>query len=72
MNVSSVLTKDYENEPRFQTPGKQTQTNPISKVKMLLRLTINGRRESFGYYADEIEAAELEQYKKEKVQIDNE
>ena len=24
---------------------------------MLLRLTINGRRESFGYYADEIEAA---------------
>jgi hypothetical protein len=24
---------------------------------MLLRLTINGQRESFGYYADEIEAA---------------
>ena len=24
---------------------------------MLLRLTINGRRESFGYYAGEIEAA---------------
>ncbi|MBA7673325.1 hypothetical protein ES703_81520 [subsurface metagenome] len=24
---------------------------------MLLRLTINGRRKSFGYYADEIEAA---------------
>jgi len=24
---------------------------------MLLHLTINGRRESFGYYADEIEAA---------------
>ncbi|HUS74081.1 MAG TPA: hypothetical protein VMY06_13560 [Sedimentisphaerales bacterium] len=23
---------------------------------MLLRLTTNGRRESFGYYADEIEA----------------
>jgi len=30
-------------------------SNPISKAKkMLLRLTINGRRESFGYYADEI------------------
>ncbi len=35
----------------------QTQTKPISKEKMLLRLTINGRRKSFGYYADEIEAA---------------
>ena len=26
---------------------------------MLLRLTINGRRELFGYYADEIEAAKV-------------
>ena len=30
MNVSSVLTKDYENKPCLRTPGKQTQTNPIS------------------------------------------
>jgi len=26
---------------------------------MLLRLTINGRRKSFGYYADEIDAAKV-------------
>jgi len=39
-------------------PKKQTQNKPNFKgKKMLLRLTINGRRESFGYYADEIEAA---------------
>jgi hypothetical protein len=30
MNVSSVLVKDYENKPRLRTPGKQTQSNPIS------------------------------------------
>ena len=29
MNVSSFLTKDYENEPPFQTIWKQSQTNPI-------------------------------------------
>jgi len=29
MNVSAVLRKDYENKPRFRTPGKQTQSNPI-------------------------------------------
>ena len=35
----------------------QTQTKPISEAKkMLLRTTINGRRKSFCYYADEIEA----------------
>jgi hypothetical protein len=37
------------------------KTNPIKPNfkgnKMLLHLMINGRRESFGYYADEIEAA---------------
>ena len=31
MNASSLLTKDYENEPCLQTPGKQTQSNPMSK-----------------------------------------
>ena len=25
MNLNFYLTKDYENKPRFQTPGKQTQ-----------------------------------------------
>jgi len=29
MNVSSILTKDYENKPRLRAPGKQTQSNPI-------------------------------------------
>jgi len=29
MNVSSFITKYYENKPRLQTPGKQTQSNPI-------------------------------------------
>jgi hypothetical protein len=26
MNVSSFLTKEYENEPRFRASGKQTQS----------------------------------------------
>ena len=29
MNISSILTKDYENKPRLPAPGKQTQSNPI-------------------------------------------
>jgi antitoxin component HigA of HigAB toxin-antitoxin module len=33
MNISSFLTKDYENEPRFLASGKQTQSNPISVLK---------------------------------------
>jgi len=41
MNISSLLTKDYENKPRLRAPGKQTQSNPISKAKkILLHLTI--------------------------------
>ena len=36
MNVGSVKTRDYENEPRLQTPGKQTQSNPISKAAPIL------------------------------------
>ncbi len=32
MNVSSILTKDYENEPRLLAPGKQSQSKPISKA----------------------------------------
>ena len=31
MNVSSVLTKDYANQPRLPAPKKQTQSNPISE-----------------------------------------
>ena len=36
MNISSVLTKDYENKPRLPAPGKQTQSNPISKGAPML------------------------------------
>ena len=32
INVNKVLTKDYENEQRFKTPGKQTQP-AVSKVE---------------------------------------
>ncbi|MBA7605022.1 hypothetical protein ES703_12150 [subsurface metagenome] len=43
---------------RIGAMKKQSQNKPNFKgKKMLLRLTINGRRKSFGYYADEIEAA---------------
>jgi hypothetical protein len=31
MKLNSYSTKDYENKPRLRTPGKQTQSNPISK-----------------------------------------
>ncbi len=33
MNISSILTKDYENKPRLPAPGKQTQSNPIPTNK---------------------------------------
>jgi len=33
MNVTSFIIKDYENKPRFPAPGKQTQSNPMSKIK---------------------------------------
>ena len=29
MKLNFYSTKDYENEPRLRTPGKQTQSNPI-------------------------------------------
>ena len=45
MNHAFGLRENKPNQSQFQ------------RQKMLLRLTINGRRELFGYYADEIEAA---------------
>ncbi len=61
MNVNSVLTKYYNNEQRTMNNERLCKTNPIKPnfkgKKMLLHLTINGRRKSFRYYADEIEAA---------------
>jgi len=31
MNITKISTRDYENKLRLRTPGKQTQSNPISK-----------------------------------------
>ena len=33
MNITSIITKDYENKPSLRVPAKQTQSNPISKAK---------------------------------------
>ncbi len=33
MKLNFYSTKDYENQPRLRAPGKQTQSNPISKAK---------------------------------------
>ena len=33
MNVNLYVIEDYENKPRFPAPGKQTQSNPMSKIK---------------------------------------
>jgi len=33
IKLNFYSTKDYENKPRFRAPGKQTQSNPISKAK---------------------------------------
>jgi len=35
MNISSLLTKDYENKPHLRTPPKQTQSNPIFTLPIL-------------------------------------
>jgi len=87
MNVTSILTVGYENKLPIRAPKKQSQTSKQQKPmqtslpqrimkktalsvpgktkpnkanfrgkKILLRLTINTRRKSRGYYADEIEA----------------
>ena len=61
MNVNKVLTTDYEKRTLGERGKNEPKTNPIKPnfkgKKMLLLLTINGRRVSFGYYADEVEAA---------------
>jgi len=49
MNVNVFSTKDYENVSlRRRGKNKPNQTQ-FQRQKMLLRLTINGWRESFGY-----------------------
>ena len=49
------MTKTANNQQRTLFKTKPNKANFKGK-KMLLGLTINGRRKSFGYYADEIEA----------------
>jgi len=50
MNVNKVLTRDYENKSNWALFENKANTNPIQtqfqRQKMLLRLTINGRRKS--------------------------
>jgi len=57
----SRKTKPIQTQSKPKRTQNKPKANPIKPnfkgKKMLLRLTINGRRESFGYYADEIEAA---------------
>jgi len=36
MTLTPYSTKDYGNEPRLKTPGKQTQTNPIYRGEACL------------------------------------
>ena len=54
MNVGSVKTKDYENEPCLPAPRKQTQSNPISKAAPII-FSYNLLNQSDG----EIESATL-------------
>ena len=42
MNVSSILTKDYENKPRLRALGKQTQSNPILSAIALAKADSKG------------------------------
>jgi len=76
MKINPIGHLVKTNPIQTQSKPKKANTNPnkanFKGKKMPLHLTINGRHKSFGYYADEIEAAELEQYKKEKVKIDKE
>ncbi len=57
MNVNLFVTKNYENKTAFRLQKNKPNQTQFQRQKMLLHLTINGRRASFGYYADEIEAA---------------
>jgi len=59
MNVNSLITKDYRKKDDFAVRKTNPIQNQFQRQKMLLRLTVNGRRKSFGYYADEIEAAKV-------------
>jgi hypothetical protein len=60
-NLRPATQKQNVWNRKFIRKGGKTRYNGIrwdkNREKWQVRLTINGRRESFGYYADEIEAA---------------
>jgi hypothetical protein len=60
-NLRPATQKQNVWNRKFTRKGGKTRYNGIrwdkNKEKWQVRLTINGRRKSFGYYADEIEAA---------------
>jgi hypothetical protein len=60
-NLRAATQKQNVWNRKFKRTKGRTRYNGIrwdkNKEKWQVRLTINGRRESFGYYADEIEAA---------------
>ncbi len=61
VNLRAATQKQNLWNRKFMRRGGKTRYNGIrwdkNRKKWQVRLTINGRRESFGYYADEIEAA---------------
>ena len=60
-NLRPATQKQNVWNRKFARKGGKTSYNGIrwdrNKEKWQVRLTINGRRKSFGYYADELEAA---------------
>ena len=60
MNVTSYITKGYENISNWaicENEPNQTQNKPNFRGKnMLLRMKINPRPKSLGYYAGQIQA----------------
>ena len=60
-NLRPATQKQNVWNRKFIRKGGKTRYNGIrwdkNREKWQVRLTVNGRRESFGYYADEIEAA---------------
>jgi hypothetical protein len=61
VNLRAATQKQNVWNRKFIRKGGKTRYNGIrwdkNREKWQVRLVVNGRRESFGYYADEIEAA---------------
>lgn len=60
-NLRAATQKQNVWNRKFLRKGGKTRYNGIrwdkNREKWQVRLTVNGRRDSFGYYADEVEAA---------------